>query len=210
MPRPVDAPVVARARVARGAVALLALILSGDGLAAQSTARPPSPPVVAKRSADSTWRWAKVTYLSGESIYLDAGTLAGLREKSVVELLRGDTVAVVLEVQFVASARAAARITRGTGVAIGDSVRFRPVRDAAIVASIDAARATAAGDTRVADSTASARPATPRRSSPRVVSGRIGLRYLSLQTGAGAAGVSRSPRWMSAWKAIASAARRSE
>ncbi len=188
MPRPVDAPVVARARVARGAVALLALILSGDGLAAQSTARPPSPPVVAKRSADSTWRWAKVTYLSGESIYLDAGTLAGLREKSVVELLRGDTVAVVLEVQFVASARAAARITRGTGVAIGDSVRFRPVRDAAIVASIDAARATAAGDTRVADSTASARPATPRRSSPRVVSGRIGLRYLSLQTGAGASG----------------------
>ncbi len=137
---------------------------------------------------DSTWRWTTVTYLSGESIYLDAGTLAGLREKSRAELLRHDTVAVVLEIQFVASSRAAARIVRGDGVVVGDSVRFRPVKDSIVVASSsDVARPSDLTRVDSATSTTQAAPA-PRRSTARAVSGRIGLRYLMLQTGGGASG----------------------
>ncbi len=179
------------------------VVIGASSLSAQTLVRtPPDRPATPARDTtpQPRWGWAKVTYLSGPSVYLDAGTLAGLREKSVVQLLRGDTVAVMLEVEYVASSRAAARITRGVGVSVGDSVRFLPVRDSVVVASSSVASATGgmasgsmapiANDTaRTAqrDSTAAARQPANRRTS-RPVSGRIGLRYLTLQTGAGASG----------------------
>ncbi len=188
---------------------------------------------VNRRVADpsaSRWRWASVTYLSGETIYLDAGTMAGLREKAVVEVMRRDSVVASLEVQFVSSSRSATRAVRGAGVAIGDSARFLPAvetiaiadgasavpgsgasagpgaaRDASGRASVAAAQSGALAPSATASASASASSSAsasasasasssaasggkPRKSGARTVSGRVGVRYLSLQTGTGASG----------------------
>lgn len=162
----------------------------------------------------SRWRWATVTYLSGETIYLDAGTTAGLREKAVVDVMRRDSVIASLEVQFVSSSRSATRAVRGAGVVIGDSARFLPAveaisiadgasavpgsgasadpgatRDASGRASVAAPQSAAlASASASAPSSSATAGGKPRKSGARTVSGRVGVRYLSLQTGTGASG----------------------
>ena len=130
--------------------------------------------------------WAHVTYLSGETIYLDAGTTAGLREKSTADLMRGDSVIAVVEVQFVSSTRAAARATRGGDrIVVGDSVRFVPVAEQKTMA----AQATpSSGGSSDSSSNASAK-----RKGPKTVTARIGFRYLNLETGSGANGKLTQP-----------------
>lgn len=161
----------------------------------------------------SRWRWATVTYLSGETIYLDAGTTAGLREKAVVDVMRRDSVVASLEVQFVSSSRSATRAVRGAGVAIGDSARFLPAvetisiadgaravpgsgasadpgatRDASGRASVAAPQSAALASASASASSSATAGGKPRKSGARTVSGRVGVRYLSLQTGTGASG----------------------
>lgn len=142
---------------------------------------------------DSTWRWTVVTYLSGASIYLDAGSLQGLREGSRVEVVRGDAVVATLEVQFLASARAAARLVQGVEVLLNDRARFRPVvtsvasgtlpTDATPTTTTQSGARPQSGDSgRVVDSGSS------RKSRTRAISARVGVRYLSLTTGTSASG----------------------
>lgn len=77
---------------------------------------------------DSTvWRTAHITYLTGESAYLDAGRLEGLREGARVDVLRGGVPIGVLKVAFLASHRASCDIVSASpALVVGDTVRFVP------------------------------------------------------------------------------------
>lgn len=135
--------------------------------------------------AQTSRQYTTVSYLSGDLIYLNAGTNAGIREKSLVEIVRRDTVVATLEVQFVSSASSAARLTRGSAVLVGDTARFVPVPTLTPQPLVTAPPAT--GSTN--EQTAAATPvASPRKATVRPVTGRLGLRYLMLNTGAGSQG----------------------
>jgi hypothetical protein len=72
---------------------------------------------------------ARVTYVSGATVYLDAGTEAGLYEGAIVEVLRGDEVLARLTVTYVTARRASASPVGPDPlppVAVGDTVRFTP------------------------------------------------------------------------------------
>ena len=139
-------------------------------------AQAPAPSVIA-----SSFAWARVTYLSGESVYLDAGTRQGLQAGSVLEVLRGDTLVAELSVEYISSTRASCRIVRSIiPVVIGDSARF-----------------TAAATPRepaIPDAPDDATP-TQRRSrrTQRPIRGRLGVRYLTIDPGVGPEGVIRQP-----------------
>jgi hypothetical protein len=73
-------------------------------------------------------RFAQVTFVSGGQIYVSAGREHGVAEGMELVVLRGDTVAATLRVQFVSSRQAACVVTQGaTDVAAGDRVRYLPV-----------------------------------------------------------------------------------
>lgn len=149
---------------------------------------------VSAQSAQSAGeeRWARVTYISGASIYLDAGTTHGVRERTRVEFRRGDSVVSVVEVQYVSSTRASGGLVRGVPVAVGDSGRFQPATTSATLASSSASGVTGSVTGNVTGTVTETGQATraPRRrtGTARPVTARLGLRYLDLQTGAGAAG----------------------
>lgn len=170
------------------AVAVAGTALCTDDAHAQNTSTLPpataSAPTASNTRALST---AVVTYISGETVYLDAGTSQGLREHATVDVIRASAAFATLEIQYVSSSRAAGRVTRGTGVVVGDSVRFTPAVDAPIAAPVTNAGSTAAASTSAA--TAAARP----RSGPRPIQGRVGLRYMTLETGTGSLGHVRQP-----------------
>lgn len=136
------------------------------------------------QSNGNSWRWARVTYVSGTSVYVDAGTTHGVRERTRVEFVRADSVWAVLDVQYVSSTRASGTLSRGGPLVLGDSGRFRPVADQAL-ASPEVASASAPDAARVS-TTPSNTP--PKRRSGRPLSARLGIRYLDLQTGGGPAG----------------------
>jgi len=168
-----------RAAVARVRALAVALgILAAQALApcALAAQRPVELPV--------TRAWARVTYLSGPSVYLDAGTKAGLVAGSRLEVVRDHAVVAELVVAYVSSTRSSCTIASATStVRIGDSARFTPT---GIVA-----RGT--GETTSSDS-APARLAQRQRSTSRPVRGRIGVRYLTMrQEGGGAASTLTQP-----------------
>ncbi len=147
--------------------ALAVACVVGNALGAQAA---PSAP---------RWQWTRVSYLSGESVYIDAGTSSGLREGAKADVMRKDSVVAVLEIQFVSSSRASGRAIRGGPIVLGDSVRFLAAPEIIASASGAAATGTAAG-------AGGATPRTPRKA--RAMTGRVGLRYMDLQTGTGASG----------------------
>lgn len=109
--------------------------------------------------------WATVTYLSGQNVYIDAGTARGLREGSRLEVVRAGSVVANLVVAFVSSTRASCTVeSASVSIVVGDSARFVPV-----LANRDTVGATAASSRSV---TARGRP----------LHGRLGLRYLSITT----------------------------
>lgn len=141
--------------------AVLAAVAGATSSGAQASAQPPR-------------AWAHVTYISGASIYLDAGTRAGLKEGSRLEVVRGNAVIAELAVAYVSSTRASCTVvTSSAAVAVGDSARFTPI--VAVVAQ--AAREAAPTDS--ARARAEVRAGT--RASARPIRGRLGVRYLSLQ-----------------------------
>ena len=77
-------------------------------------------------SVDSTRvSWTTVTYLTGASVYLEAGTRAGLAAGSRVDVIRAGSTIAELVVEFVSSTRSSCRIVRSTAMpVIGDSARF--------------------------------------------------------------------------------------
>ena len=121
------------------------------------------------RPADSTRvSWTSVTYLTGGSVYLDAGTKAGLAEGARVEVVRGGLVIAELTVAYVSSNRSSCTIVRSSqSLAIGDSARFTAI----------VPRAATAG---MASATPDASSASTPRTAPRSTGslrGRIGARY---------------------------------
>jgi hypothetical protein len=133
----------------------LVLIASGSSLGAQAV--------------DTVW--TRVTYLSGQSVYIDAGTQAGLAEGSRLEVVRGGTMIARLVVAFVSSTRASCTVEQSTiQVEVGDSVRFT-TRHTARVAI---------------DSSPNEKQLRRPRASSRSVRGRLGARYLVMQPGASA------------------------
>lgn len=117
--------------------------------------------------ADSV-AWARVTYISGASVYLDAGSRAGLREGSVAEVVRGGARVAELVVAFISSSRASCTVRSGALPSIGDSVRFVPVVQVVVRSdSAPAARTSATPSRRVA-----------RRTPP--IRGRLGVRYFQM------------------------------
>lgn len=120
------------------------------------------------RAQDSSMsRRARVTYLTSASAYIDAGKDAGLREGTLVEVIRGGAVIGVLKVTFLASRQASCDIvSESTPIVVGDSVRFM-----------------AALPSR--DSTVAARPTVQAVSSRTSLRGYAGAHYLVVGQGAG-------------------------
>ena len=76
----------------------------------------------------TTTRTARITYLAGTSVYLDAGRLDGLREGARVDVVRGGATIGVLTVAYLASHRASCVIARASAaLVVGDTVRFAAV-----------------------------------------------------------------------------------
>jgi hypothetical protein len=118
--------------------------------------------------ADSV-AWARVTYISGASVYLDAGSRAGLREGSIADVVRGGATVAQLVVTFISSSRASCTVRSGTMPAIGDSVRFVPIVQ--VAARSDS--------TPVARANATPTRGTGKRSPP--IRGRLGVRYFQME-----------------------------
>lgn len=141
-------------------VALLLLLLFLPGRAGRAQASLPASATDTSRAA-----WTVVTYKSGGSVYLDAGTKAGLHPGMAVDVLRDGRLIAELQVAFVSSNRSSCTVTRTVeDVAVGDSVRFTPRIAPApaplIVATTTGARAT-------------------RSRSANALRGRVGLRYFT-------------------------------
>lgn len=158
-------------RRGRQAVFGLLALLVVRPVAAQE-ARPAASPAAAET-------WARVTYLSGGTVYLDAGTRAGLAEGSRgVVVRRGATVA-ELAVTAVSSTRAASSVVAGgDAVVVGDSVRF----------TVSVAPASATSTRTPGGAPANGQGA--RRTAP-PLRGRVGLRYLAMDQGAAVPGLAR-------------------
>ena len=137
-------------RGGRGARGLLTLVCLG------ALARP------AYGQDTTRARAAAVTYVTSTSVYIDAGSEAGLREGAPVRVVRAGTVIASLRVSFLSSNHASCDIvSQAAPVVVGDSVRFTPVAP-----SVDSTLAAAP--------TVAARLTGPRSS----LRGRIGAHYL--------------------------------
>jgi hypothetical protein len=114
--------------------------------------------------------WARVTYLSGASVYVNAGTTDGLVEGARLDVVRAGSVVAELAVAFISSTRSSCTVTRSTSdPLVGDSVRFIVPRPVVAATARDAGPA----------------PASVART-PTRLRGRIGLRYLSVAPANGA------------------------
>lgn len=110
---------------------------------------------------------AKVTYVSGNTVYIDAGLDRGLAEGDVVEVVRDGGVVCRLKVTYLTATRASA-VSEGDipPVAVGDSVRFVPRAPSA--AAVPAAAPPP-------------EPATRRTIAGAGFHGRIGVRWLHVK-----------------------------
>ena len=144
---------IARACSRTLAAVAIAIAVSGDSSGAQA------------RSADSTrLAWTTVTYLTGNSVYLDAGSRAGLIEGARVEVVRAGLVIAELSVAYISSNRSSCTIVRSTETpVIGDSARFTAVVPRATVA--------------VAPGATSGTPGASLARSNGSLRGRVGTRY---------------------------------
>lgn len=126
--------------------------------------------ITAQQTAVDSTRMTVVTYISGRSVYVGAGRADGVREGTVLEVLRARGVIATVHVAFLASHSASGEIDSSTASpAVGDSVRYRPVVDATTIAA-------------VADSASVNSPYAGSRSMPwrRPIRGHVGIRYLSV------------------------------
>lgn len=117
-------------------------------------------------TADTSRRWAAVTYISGATVYLEVGSKQGVKEGTVFTVVRAGQPIGELSASFVSSSRAACAVTRSTGaIAVGDSVSFVPVAVPQVTTTL-----TAAGS----------RPVTRSGNRRSAIRGRVGLRYLTI------------------------------
>jgi hypothetical protein len=140
--------------------ALFLSVLAGALLAGLVT------PLAAQRTETA---YARVTYISGTSVYISAGERDGLAEGAVLDVPRGGRIIAQLRVRFLSPNRAQCDALSGVeALAVGDSVRYtrRPMPNVAsdTAAAVQPVRA------------ASEMRATP---PPRTMRGRVGVRYMA-------------------------------
>ncbi|HEU4401238.1 MAG TPA: hypothetical protein VFT43_03965, partial [Candidatus Polarisedimenticolia bacterium] len=88
-------------------------------------AAPPAPAGATESAAAPAT--TRVTYLTGTSVYVEAGREEGLREGDEAQVVRDGQTIATLRVVFLSAHRASCSVVRGTGtVVIGDLVRFVP------------------------------------------------------------------------------------
>jgi len=153
-------------RVLTVLLAALLASLAGRPATAQEQAAP-SP-----AAADTAG--ARITYIAGGSVYIDAGRAEGLREGTVVEVTRDGRSIATLAVAYLSEHRASCTIASATEPpAVGDEVRYVFRKPAA------------GGDT---GETAAGRPSPAARGrfGGPGLHGRAGVRYLVLRDGGGA------------------------
>lgn len=115
---------------------------------------------------------AKVSYVSGSTVYLDAGTEQGLVEGSVVELVRDGVVIARLKVTTVAARRASGVVEPAEAeIRVGDGARF----SAAPAAAAPVAAAAAAAPS----------PAEKKKRRDTGIHGRAGVRWLYVKDNSG-------------------------
>jgi hypothetical protein len=165
-------------RRATRAAALLAAAL----LAAASAAwAGPTPARDAAAGARPGWRTTHVSYLAGASVYLDAGSAAGLAAGDSVWIVRGAGRIAALRVSVLSTRRASCdTLWTKAGIAVGDAAEFRPAApavppggDGSRADSLRAAAIVAPGPARATSRAARLR-------------GRLGVRWLGIDAaGAG-------------------------
>lgn len=127
---------------------------------------------------------ARVTYLAGGSVYVDAGRLDGIGEGDTLVVLRGSVRVARVRASFLSSHRASCdTLEVSRPIQVGDAVEYRPKRAPADAAPLSAG---------AAPDSSSLAPAPPARRGPRPFRGRVGIRYLGVQSGA-ALGEFRQP-----------------
>ncbi len=116
---------------------------------------------------------SKVTYVTGISVYVDAGAVEGVAVGDRMEVVDGDAVAAVLKVNFTSEHKSVcSRVSTTRTIAAGDVVRYTPTLKPRAAAS----------STYSPTDPAPAGVGAPKSQ----VHGRIGVAYLTLkQTGAG-------------------------
>lgn len=137
-----------------------------------------------RAAAQAAPAWTHVTYISGPTVYVDAGTRAGLATGAHLAVRRDTTFVAELAVQYISSSSAACTVVRGSAlaVAVGDSAQFVPAAAAAVAAP---GQPTATLPARTP--AAAVRPWADR------LRGHIGVRYLTIDPGTGPAGVMSQP-----------------
>lgn len=124
------------------------------------------PPTTAGPAAVADWEEAHVTYVTEQTVYVDAGTAKGIAEGELFEVIRNANVVARLRALVVSSRKAACRREDGEAkIEVGDVVRFR---------------SRPASKTTVTDSSGRTAPAAKdwsRRIHDLGISGRIGAHY---------------------------------
>ncbi len=116
--------------------------------------------------------WTTINYLSGNLVYLAVGTRQGVREGAPLEVLRAGEVIADLTVAYTSSNQSSCTVTKSSAtLAVGDSVRYLAVADS---------------QPAMAGQPPTGTPVVRRASiARRPLRGRIGARYLVVETGAG-------------------------
>ena len=94
-------------------VSVLALATAAACGLAPRIAAQQTPPAASATRADST-RMSVVTYISGRSVYVGAGRADGVREGTLLEVLRARAVIATVRVAFLASHSASGEIDSST------------------------------------------------------------------------------------------------
>lgn len=104
-----------------GLLTLVAVLIAAFPATAQEAPAPAAAP-------SESVAWARITYLTTATAYLDAGREEGLREGAAADVVRGGAVIARVTVAFLSSHRASGKVEVSTATPhVGDSVRFVPV-----------------------------------------------------------------------------------
>jgi hypothetical protein len=106
---------------------------------------------------------AKITYIAGKSIYVDAGAENGVTEKTRFQVVRDGAVIATLTIEFLSARRASCKVVGAGDVQVGDTVQFALAEPVAVVET----------------STTSGKPARSRYRG-RPVRGRVGIQFLTV------------------------------
>jgi hypothetical protein len=124
-------------------------------------------PLAAQRTETA---YARVTYVSGTSVYISAGERDGLVEGAVLDVPRGGRIIAQLRVRFLSPSRAQCDALAGVeALVVGDSVRFTR----RLMPNV------AQRDTAPAGQPVRAAPSLRSAARPAGLRGRIGVRYLA-------------------------------